>query len=175
MKEPGWAVWITGLPASGKSSVVRALKEELTRLGVGAQVLKSDVIRRVLTPKPTYSLEEREAFYNSLVYIGVLLTQNRVNVIFDATANRRRWRRAARGLIDRFLQAYIRCPMEACRERDLKGIYGKAARGEATYVPGIQEEYEEPWHADVEIDCLRDSPEAAAEKIIGAMRRNDFI
>ncbi len=129
----------------------------------------------MLTPNPTYTPEERENFYNALVYIGVLLTQNGVNVIFDATANRRRWRRAARGLIENFFQVYIRCPLEVCRERDLKGIYRKAATGEATHVPGVQEEYEEPWHADVELDCLRDTPEASAEKIIGAMRRNEFI
>jgi len=175
MTEPGWAIWITGLPASGKSTVAKALKERLTQLGIDVQILESDVVRKVLTPNPTYSPEERETFYSSLVYIGVILTQNGVNVVFDATANRRRWRRAARGLIDRFLQAYIRCPLEVCRERDPKGIYRKAAAGEATYVPGSQEDYEEPWHADVELDCVRDSPEEAAEKIIEVMMENGFI
>ena len=175
MTEPGWAVWITGLPASGKSTVAKTLKERLTSLGVEAQILESDTVRRVLTPNPAYSPEERETFYNALVYIGVLLTQNGVNVIFDATANRRRWRTAARGLIEKFLQAYIRCPLEVCRERDPKGIYRKAATGGAAYVPGAQEEYEEPLHSDVELDCLRDPPEASAEKIIEAMMRNGFI
>lgn len=175
MNEPGWAIWVTGLPASGKSPVAKTLKKRLTGLGVGVQILESEVVRKVFTPNPTYSVEERETFYNSLVYIGVLLTQNGVNVIFDATANRRRWRRAARGLIDRFLQVYIRCPPEVCRERDTKGVYRKATTAQASHVPVAQEEYEEPWHADVELDCLRDSPEAATEKIIEAMRRNDFI
>jgi len=100
---------------------------------------------------------------------------NGVNVIFDATASRRRWRRAARDLIEKFLEAYIRCPLEVCGERDPKGIYRKAAEGEAAHVPGTQEEYEEPLDADVELDCLKDSPEASAEKIIEAMRRYDFI
>jgi len=175
LTEPGWAVWITGLPASGKSTVARALKEKLTRLGVEAQILESDTVRRVLTPNPTYSPEERETFYNALVYIGGLLTRNGVNVIFDATANRRRWRSAARSLIGRFLQAYIRCPLEVCRERDPKGIYRRAAAGDAAHVPGAQEEYEPPLQPDVELHCLEDSPGAAAEKIIEAMRRNGFI
>jgi adenylylsulfate kinase len=175
MLREGWAIWITGLPASGKSTLARAVKERLDRLGIHVQILESDVIRKVLTPNPTYSPEEREIFYNSLVYIGVLLTRNGINVIFDATANRRRWRRAARGLIDRFLQVYIRCPIEVCRERDGKGIYRKAEAGEAQYVPGVQEEYEEPWDADLVIDCVRESPETAADKVIEAMRENGFI
>jgi adenylylsulfate kinase len=175
MLREGWAIWITGLPASGKSTLARTVKERLERLGIHVQVLESDVIRKVLTPSPTYSPEERETFYNSLVYIGVLLTRNGINVIFDATANRRRWRRAARGLIDRFLQVYIRCPIEVCRERDRKGIYRKAEAGEAQHVPGVQEEYEEPWDADLVIDCVRESPETAADKVIEAMRENGFI
>jgi adenylylsulfate kinase len=175
MTVTGWAVWVTGLPASGKSTVARALKGKLSQLGVDVQILESDVMRRVLTPNPNYSPEERDAFYNSLVYVGVLLTQNGVNVIFDATANKRRWRRAARGLIDKFIQVYIRCPLEVCRERDPKGIYRKTETGEATYVPGAQEDYEEPLDADLELDCVRDSPEASAEKIVEVMRRNDFI
>ncbi|MCW4035571.1 MAG: adenylyl-sulfate kinase, partial [Candidatus Bathyarchaeota archaeon] len=93
----------------------------------------------------------------------------------DATASKRRWRRAARGLINDFLQVYIRCPLEVCRERDLKGIYREAETGEAKYVPGTQEEYEEPWHADVELDCVKDSPETSAGKIMEALRENGFI
>ena len=175
MKETGWAIWITGLPASGKSTVAKTLKDRLTRIGVEAQILESEIVRRVLTPDPTHSPEEQETFHNSLVYIGVLLTQNGVNVVFDATANRHRWRRAARGLIDKFLQAYIHCPLEVCRERDSKGIYRKEATGDAVHLPSVQEEYEEPWHADIELDCLRDSPEASAEKIMEVMKGNGFI
>lgn len=175
MIKAGWAIWVTGLPASGKTTVSRALKERLDGMAVAVQILESDIIRRVLTPNPTYSPEERETFYNSMVYIGVLLTQNGVNVIFDATANKRRWRRAARGLIDDFLQVYIRCPLDVCMGRDTKGIYKKASIGEATYVPGAQEEYEEPLKADVELDCILDTPDASADKIIEAMTENDFI
>ena len=175
MKELGWAVWITGLPMSGKSSITKALKEKLTRLGVEAQVLESDVIRMVLTPEPNNSPEESETFYNSLVYIGVLLTQNGVNIIFDATANKRKWRRAARGLIDDFIQVYIRCPLEVLRERAPKGTYEKATTMESTYILGPQGEYEEPLYADVELDCVEDSPETSADKIIKVMRENDFI
>lgn len=172
---PGWAVWITGLPASGKSTVAGGLIKYLDSLGIEVQVLESDVVRKVITPNPNYSPEERESFYRILVYIGVLLTKNGVNVIFDATAHKRKWRRAARGLIDKFLQVYIRCPLEVCRERDPKDIYRGVTTGEAAYVPGVQEVFEEPWHADIELNCLKDSPNISVKKIIEAMKENDFI
>ena len=82
MTEPGWAIWITGLPASGKSYLSRALKGKLSDIGVQVQILESDVLRKVLTPKPTYGQEERDTFYNALVYIGRLLVNNGVNVIW---------------------------------------------------------------------------------------------
>ncbi len=175
MNESGWAIWITGPPASGKSTIAQALKKKLTQIGVEAQILESEIVSKVLTPNPTHSPEEQETFHNALVYIGVLLIQNGVNVIFDATAYKRRWRRAARGLIDRFLQAYIRCPLETCRERDQKGTYRKEAAREAYQAPNAQDEYEKPWHTDIELDCLRDSPEASVEKIMEAMTINGFI
>jgi adenylylsulfate kinase len=175
MSQRGWAIWITGLPASGKSTIAQGLKSKLESMGVDLQILESDVLRRVLTPNPTYTPEERETFYNSMVYIGVLLAQNGVNVVFDATANKRRWRRAARGLIEHFLQVYIRCPLEVCRERDPKGIYKKASAGDATYVPGAQEDYEEPLHAHVELDCVRDSTADSVEEIVEVMKENGFI
>jgi adenylylsulfate kinase len=83
-------------PASGKSVVSHALHKLLEQKGIHAQLLASDALRKVLTPKPTYSLEERDTVYATLVYIAMLLTQNNVNVIIDATGNLRRYREDAR-------------------------------------------------------------------------------
>jgi len=88
----GFAVWITGMPSSGKSSVTRELVHELNELGVPVLVLESDEIRAILTPEATYSPAERDRFYRTLVLIGALATRNGINVIFDATANRRAYR-----------------------------------------------------------------------------------
>ncbi len=175
MNNPGWAVWITGLPASGKSTVAQELKTRLDEMGIGVQILESETMRRVLVPNPTSSPEEQDAFHSSLAYIGVLLTKNGVNVIFDATASKRRWRRAARGLIDDFLLVYIRCPIDVCRERDIKGVYREAEAEGKKYFIDAYEVYEEPWDPDIELDCVKDPPKASAEKIIEAMKENDFI
>lgn len=98
VREP-FAVWLTGLPASGKSSIAGALREELAACGLTVEVLESDVLRRHLTPSPTYSPEERELFYRALAYFGSRLAAHGVPVIFDATGHRRSYREFARGLI----------------------------------------------------------------------------
>ena len=91
-----FAIWVTGLPASGKSTLVTSLKTQFEKRGIDVAVLESDVLRRIFTVRPQYDEQEREAFYRQMVYIGTLLTQHGVPVIFDATANRRRYRDQAR-------------------------------------------------------------------------------
>ncbi|HDI01928.1 MAG TPA: adenylyl-sulfate kinase [Candidatus Bathyarchaeota archaeon] len=164
----GWAIWITGLPSSGKSTIAHLLVEKLSNMGIKVQVLESDELRRVLTPRPKYTEEERDWFYNVMAWIGWLLVRNGVNVIFDATANRRAYRERARRLIgaDRFMEVYVRCPIRVCMERDVKGIYKLALEGKASTVPGLQVPYEEPVKPDVVVDTDRMSPEECADVIL---------
>lgn len=162
----GFAVWITGLPASGKSTLAKKLAKKLAEHGVKVQILESDELRRVLTPKPSYAEEERDDFYRALVYVGKLLTDNGVNVVFDATANKRKYRDAARKQIAKFLLVYAKCPLEVCMKRDPKGIYKAALEGRATTVPGLQAKYEEPEDAEVVVETDKEQPEEAVVKIL---------
>jgi len=98
-----FAIWITGLPASGKSTIVSALKPQLEGLGLTVEVLESDEVRRVITPIPTYSEAERDLFYRALAFIGQKLVAHGVTVVFDATASRRVYRDFARSVIPRFI------------------------------------------------------------------------
>lgn len=169
-RDTGFAIWLTGLPSSGKSTIARELVTKLTARGIRTVVLESDELRRILTPEPTYSAEERARFYRSLVRIGDLLVRQNVNVIFDATANKREYRDQARALIPRFLEVYVQCPLEVCIQRDPKGIYRRAASGAASSVPGMQVSYEPPIAPEVTLDGQA-QPEVASEVLIGAMRR----
>jgi len=155
-----FALWITGLPASGKSTITRAVVRELASRGVDVAVLESDALRKILTPHPTYSDEERDTFYHSMVYIGSLLVKHGVPVIFDATANRRAYRTAARNVIERFVEVYVDSPLDLCIARDPKGIYRKARSGESSTVPGVQASYEPPEHPDVVVFGSGDSIDA---------------
>jgi|SRR5579864_5473985 len=157
---PVFALWVTGLPASGKSTITRAVVRELAARGVNVAVLESDALRRVLTPHPTYSEQERETFYGSMAYIGALLVTHGVPVIFDATANRRAYREAARRAIERFVEVQVDCPLDVCVARDPKGIYGHAQEGQASTVPGVQTPYEPPEHPDAVVSGNADAADA---------------
>lgn len=167
---PSFAIWITGLPASGKSSIVASLRPRLETLGLRVEVLESDAVRRFLTPAPTYSREERDLFYRALAFLGSRLVAHGVTVIFDATANRRAYRDLARELIPHFLEVAVECPLEVCKERDRKGTYRKGLAGESTTVPGLQDVYEPPRDPDVRIESTRTTPEASTDLILAAIR-----
>lgn len=161
----GFAIWITGLPASGKSTISRELAKKLGERNILAVILESDKLRKILTPDANYSPEERDRFYRMMVQLGDLLVRSGVNVIFDATANKRKYRDHARGLIPKFMEVYVRCPLEVCMERDPKGIYRRAAAGTAAAVPGLQAPYEPPLNPEVTLDGEA-PPESGADGIL---------
>lgn len=167
------AVWITGLPASGKSTLAASLLLQLAERGIRAAVLESDALRKILTPSPRYDEGERQRFYSQFVDIGSLLTRQGIPVIFDATANRRRYRDAARLTIARFLEVYVDCPLEECMARDPKGIY-RVALGAAGSVPGLQAPYEPPEHPDVTVPCGQ-PPEIGADRVITKLMEKGFL
>jgi len=170
-----FAVWLTGMPASGKSTIARALARELAGRSVDAAVLESDRLRPVLMPRTGYTDEERDAFYGALSYIGELLVTHGVPVIFDATANRRVYREHARAAIERFVEVFVDCPLEVCVARDPKGLYRRAAAGGAANMPGLQAAYEPPAAADLVVSGDREAPEAAAHRIVALLEERGYV
>ncbi len=170
-----FAVWITGLPASGKSTLTAALKGQLNSRGVDVAVLESDVLRRILTPSPKYDEPERDTFYAQMAYIGSLLVNHGVPVIFDATAHRRAYRDRVRREIPRFLEVYVDVPLETCMARDPKGIYRRAGENSTAAVPGVQAVYEPPEAPEVVVHGERETPEAAARRVIAKLMDQNFL
>jgi adenylylsulfate kinase len=170
-----FAVWITGLPASGKSTVVASVIAHLAVRGIDVAVLESDALRKIFTPHPRYDEEERDAFYRQMVYVGVVLTQHGVPVIFDATANRRLYRDRARQQIPKFLEVYVDCPLATCIARDPKGIYREAREGTASAVPGLQAPYESPQEPELVVHGDREAPEAAGRRVVARLVEMKYV
>jgi adenylylsulfate kinase len=167
-----FAVWFTGLPGSGKTAIASRTASLLRKKGIHIRILQLDEIRRVLTPVPKYTDDERVIVYASLAYMAKLLTENGIDVFIDATANKRKYREAARELIPKFAEIYIRCPLSVCMEREArryaafspKDIYKKSVNSGAN-VPGVNVPYEEPLNPLVIIDSDIIRPDEAARKV----------
>lgn len=173
-----WGVWITGLPGCGKTTLAQGVSSRAAAEGRRVRVLELDAIRRLVTPVSTYSEEERGVLYRGLAVMAALLVEAGVNVIVDATANRRAYRDLARRLIPRFAEVYLRCPPATCRERERRrfgghaprGIYEQADRAGAP-VPGVNVPYEPPESPELTIDTGAVDPVAAADRILEVIRR----
>ncbi len=164
----GIAVWITGLPGSGKSSIADSLKKRCPDF----IILRMDELRKVLTPEPSYSEGERDIVYRCLVFVAKELTGLGHHVIIDATGNLRKWRGLARAVIPGYIEVYLKCDIEECRRREIlrqdtrgapKDIYKKGEKGWP--VPGVNAPYEEPVSPEIVIDAERTSVEDGADKI----------
>ena len=172
---PGFALWLTGLPASGKSAITRELLKLLQSRGVRPAVLESDVLRTQITPAPTYDEAERDLFYAAMADLGVFLAGRGVPVIFDATANRREYRDAARARIERFAEIYVDTPIEVCAARDPKGLYRSAHSGGAATLPGIQAAYEPPPAPELVIHGGVVIPGDAARDVAAFLERRGWL
>jgi adenylylsulfate kinase len=165
-RDPSFAVWITGLPASGKSVLTAALVRQLHEINVEPVVLESDALRGKFSDQGTYDERDREYFYGAVAFIGQVLSEQGIPVIFDATANLRSYRERARRMIPAFIEVYVDSPLEVCIQRDPKGIYRKAREGKADHVPGLGAAYEPPEKPDVVVHGDREDADAAAGRIL---------
>jgi adenylylsulfate kinase len=175
-----FCLWVTGLPGSGKSTIVKELERLFGEAGLDFITLGLDQIRTVLTPDPKYTDEEREIVYRSLVLMAQLLLEHSgKNVVIDATGNRRAFRNLARERIPEFGEIYIQCPLEICQSREAlrdgrsveKNLYQKAKAGQLEgALPGISVPYEEPQDPEVLVPSDRLEPPESAKRIMDYVR-----
>jgi len=170
-RKPGWVVWVTGAPSSGKSTLARAVKRRLDSEGRPCALLDGDEVRAALVPRPGYAPKARAAFYETLAGLAALLARQGLLVLVAATANRRVYRERARKLSPRYLEVFVDTPPEVCARRDAKGLYALARSGLAPHLPGAGTAYERPSSPDVIATGGRDGRAAAAVVELSRRRR----
>jgi len=174
VRKRGFAIWMTGLPSSGKSTLAELLKTRLEgEFGYPVEVLDGDEIRKGLSRDLGLSREHREEHARRVSFVAKLLARNGVVPIVSLISPYRVSRQSARETIgpDRFVEVYVKASLAECERRDPKGLYAKARRGEITNMTGIQDPYEEPLSPEITVNTEGALPEASASFVLGQLER----
>jgi adenylylsulfate kinase len=174
-------IWLTGLPCSGKTTIATLLAESLAGRGTALEMLDGDVVRTHLSKGLGFSRADRDTNILRIGWVCQLLARHGVTTIVAAVSPYRESRSRVRAMIEKvggagtFVEVWVRCAIEECMKRDVKGMYAKALRGELQQFTGISDPYEEPADAEVTIDTTAYSPEEAANQIILYLERLGYI
>jgi adenylylsulfate kinase len=146
---PGAVAWVTGLPASGKTTFAARLVARVRAGGRPALLLDGDVVRAALVPPPGFDEAGRIAFYETLGNVALSLAAQGLVVVVAATGHRRAFRDRVRQRAPRFVEILVDTAEEACEARDPKGLWAAARAGNAPSLPGAGVPYERPLAPEV--------------------------
>jgi adenylyl-sulfate kinase len=162
---------LTGLPGSGKTTIARQPEPELRKLGWPVEVLDGDEIRQNLSKGLGFSREDRETHLKRVTYVTKLLSRNGVAVIAAFISPYRNIQEYARKETTNFVEVYVKCSVEACAERDPKGLYKKASAGQIKDLTGPQDLYEEPLKPDLVVDTEKLTARESVNSILASLEQ----
>jgi bifunctional enzyme CysN/CysC len=167
----GLTVWFTGLSASGKTTLCRAVHERLAARGCRLELLDGDTVRKHLSKGLGFSREDRNENIRRIGFVAGLLTRNGVIALAAAISPYRAVRDEVRASIGDFVEVYVNAPLEVCESRDPKGLYRKARAGQLPAFTGIDDPYEPPLDPEVECRTDREPLEECIAKVLAAIDR----
>jgi adenylylsulfate kinase len=169
MKLPA-VIWLTGLPGSGKSTIANGVLKYLLKNGKRAEHLDGDEIRSMF-PQTGFSKEERNNHIRRVGHIAAMLEKHDVTVIASFISPYREARDFVRSHCRRFIEVYVATPLEVCEQRDPKGLYKKARKGEIRDFTGIDDPYEEPVNPELRIDTTNQRIDESIRIVINSILR----
>ena len=162
----GATLWFTGLPSSGKSTIARAVEQLLLDRRCRVERLGGPEIRQSLSRGLGFSPADREEHVRRIGYVAKLLSRNGVIVLCATISPYRASRDEIRRNVTNYIEIFVDAPLAVAEQRDTKGLYAKARRGEIADFTGVDAPYEAPESPEVHIDAVRESAEQAAAKVV---------
>ena len=174
--EKGFTLWFTGLSGAGKTTVSKIVETELRARGSRLEILDGDVVRENLSKGLGFSKEDRDTNVRRIAFVADLLSRNGVPVITAAISPYKAIRDEARELMgDRFIEVYIEASVDACAERDVKGLYAKAFAGEIKEFTGVSDPYEAPENPELVLHTESEEPAESAQRLLAYLEERDLI
>ncbi len=175
--QQGCVLWFTGLSGAGKSAIANLVEQKLHALGHHTYLLDGDNVRHGLNKDLGFTDADRVENIRRVGEVSRLMVDAGLIVLTAFISPFRAERRMARGLVEEgeFVEVFVDTPLEVAEQRDVKGLYKKARRGELKNFTGIDSPYEAPEEAEIRIDTTRLSPEAAADAVIATLRLRNII
>ncbi|MBO9346977.1 bifunctional sulfate adenylyltransferase/adenylylsulfate kinase [Chloroflexus sp. MS-G] len=173
----GFCVWFTGLSGAGKSTIAAILNVLLLERGRTPTVLDGDVVRTHLSKGLGFSREDRDTNILRIGFVASAVVKAGGAVICAAVSPYRAARNECRAMIgsDQFIEVFVNTPLEVCEQRDVKGLYAKARRGEIRGFTGIDDPYEPPVNPELTLSTIDVTPEENARKIIRYLEEKGFL
>ena len=168
-----FVLWMTGLPCSGKSTIVRHLQKHIPNLAM----LDGDELREWFSPKD-FSKAGRDEHNKRVAHLAKLLLKHDVPSVVSLVSPYMENRSSARQIIDAgqaFAECYVKCSLEKCEERDVKGMYARARKGEIKGFTGIDDPYEPPQNPDLLVDTEFDTLEESSAQVVGFLKSRGLI
>lgn len=176
-RQEGVTVWFTGLSSAGKTTVARELEKTLKEMRYQVQRLDGDDSRKFLSSDLGFSKEDRDENIRRNAYVAKLLTQNGIITLCSFVSPYREAREEAKKLIGDlfFVEVHVNAPLEVCEERDVKGLYAKARRGEIPNLTGVNDPYEAPENPQIELRTDQETIQESVGKVISYLEEYSFI
>ncbi|GAB6042213.1 adenylyl-sulfate kinase [Endothiovibrio diazotrophicus] len=170
-------IWFTGLSGSGKSTLAHAVEEELFLRGGQTFVLDGDNIRHGLCSDLGFSIAERHENIRRIGEVAKLMVEAGTVALTAFISPLREDRDRVRGLMPHgeFLEVYCRCDIDTCAERDPKGLYARAKKGEIKEFTGISSPYEEPLRPELVVDTAELTIEQSVERVLVLLRERGVL
>ncbi len=177
LKQKGVLIWFTGLSASGKSTVANEATNRLHEMGKLTYVLDGDNIRHGLNKNLGFSPEDREENIRRISEVGNLFADAGLITTTAFISPYRKDRDFARELLGdgRFIEIFVKASVDICEQRDPKGLYKKAKKGEIKEFTGISAPYEEPIKPEIVLDADTMTIEEEVEMVLNYLEEKEII